>query len=166
MNPIQYMKHGSYSRTLLLSGALGFCVMLTPGAFAQNYAIDWHATDNGGGMSAAGPYAVGGTIGQADTGVMTSGNYELTGGFWSLTGEAPGSGPIPILSVERLQSGAVRVFWTRPAIGYLLEELNTINGSPPTGWTTVAPSSYQTNATHSFISIPKPTGMRLYRLHR
>lgn len=52
----------------------------------QDYAIDWHTIDGGGGMgSAGGSYSLGGTIGQPDASVtaMTGGTYTLTGGFWA-----------------------------------------------------------------------------------
>jgi hypothetical protein len=38
--------------------------------------------DGGGGVSSAGPYVMIGTIGQADTGNSSGGNYEVLGGFW------------------------------------------------------------------------------------
>ena len=57
-------------------------------AFAQDYTIDWHTTDGGGQMWSTGDgFDLGGTIGQADAGVMTGTGYEgtftLTGGFWA-----------------------------------------------------------------------------------
>ena len=51
------------------------------GTVAQDYAIDWHTTDGGGGSSAGGSYELLGTIGQSDAGVATGGTYELLGGF-------------------------------------------------------------------------------------
>ncbi len=52
-------------------------------AFAQDYAIDWHTVNGGGGMwSTGGTYELGGTIGQPDAGAMTGGDFQLTGGFW------------------------------------------------------------------------------------
>ena len=57
-------------------------------AYAQSilaeYAIDWYTIDGGGGMeSGGGGYTLSGTIGQHDTGVMESGTYDLSGGFWA-----------------------------------------------------------------------------------
>lgn len=60
--------------------------------------IDWHTVDGGGGESAAGRYALRGTVGQpdADEVSMCSADggtdcvrprFELTGGYW--TGGAP-----------------------------------------------------------------------------
>lgn len=50
--------------------------------------------------------------------------------------------------------GAVRVSWTRPAEAIVLEETGAITSSPVTGWSLVTPATYQTNATHSSITIP------------
>lgn len=59
---------------------------------AQDYSIDWHTTDGGGGTSTGGPFSLSGTIGQPDAGKMSGGSFSLTGGFWSLFGETtPGS---------------------------------------------------------------------------
>jgi hypothetical protein len=129
------------------------------------YALDWHTIDGGGGTSTGGVYAVSGTIGQPDAGRMTGGPYAISGGFWSLVDvvQAPG---MPLLSIERLPGGAVRVFWPRPAEGFVLEEVSAITNSPVTGWSLVAPATYQTNATQISIIIPVPTGMRVYRLRK
>lgn len=47
------------------------------------YDLSWNTID-GGGMtfSSGGPYTLGGTIGQADAGILTGGSYVLQGGFW------------------------------------------------------------------------------------
>ena len=49
----------------------------------ENYEIDWFTIDGGGGTSSGEEYIVDGTIGQADAGVMSGGDFELFGGFWS-----------------------------------------------------------------------------------
>jgi hypothetical protein len=51
------------------------------GAMAQNYAIPWHSTDNGGATVTGGTYTLTGVIGQADAGTIAAGTYELQGGF-------------------------------------------------------------------------------------
>ena len=54
-------------------------------AFAQSYSVDWYNIAGGGGTSTNGTYQVSGTSGQHDaSGMMTGGNYSLTGGFWAL----------------------------------------------------------------------------------
>ena len=47
------------------------------------FEIDRSTIDGGGGMrSMGGPFELSGTIGQHDAGVMSGGDFELTGGFW------------------------------------------------------------------------------------
>jgi hypothetical protein len=53
-------------------------------AFAQNFDLSWHTIDGGGGASRGGDFTLSGTIGQSDAGsVMSGGEFELFGGFWS-----------------------------------------------------------------------------------
>ncbi len=51
--------------------------------FAQTYDLTWHSIDGGGGFSAGGSFELEGTIGQPDAGILTGGNFELSGGFWA-----------------------------------------------------------------------------------
>src|SRR5688572_18891135 len=70
---------------------------------AQNYTIDWHTIDGGGGTSTGGVYSVSGTIGQPDAGTMSGGSYSLAGGFWSFisTIQTPDA---PLLSIRYTQT--------------------------------------------------------------
>ena len=47
------------------------------------FEIPWHTVDGGGGTSEGGQFSVAGTIGQHDAGVMSGGEFELSGGFWA-----------------------------------------------------------------------------------
>ncbi len=50
----------------------------------QKFQIDWHSIDGGGVMfSTGGGFELGGALGQPDAGLLTGGNFELTGGFWA-----------------------------------------------------------------------------------
>lgn len=61
---------------------------LVVSASAQGgFSLDWWSVDGGGGASTGGIYSLGGTIGQHDAGVVSGGNFVLSGGFW-LGGEA------------------------------------------------------------------------------
>jgi hypothetical protein len=61
---------------LLLSAGL---IVLAQGG----YDLSWWTVDGGGYMyCAGGGYELGGTIGQADAGVLTGGGYTLGSGFW------------------------------------------------------------------------------------
>jgi hypothetical protein len=55
-------------------------------AYAQSgngYDLSWGTIDGGGHASSTGSsYELGGTIGQSDAGVLSSGGYTLSGGFW------------------------------------------------------------------------------------
>ena len=47
------------------------------------YELPWFTVDGGGGMwSAGGGFTLGGTIGQPDAGLLSGGDYTLSGGFW------------------------------------------------------------------------------------
>ncbi len=73
--------------TLLLTFAL------TSVALADDFEIDWHTIDGGGGYSAGGDFDLEGTIGQHDAGPsagpMTGGDFALTGGFWPVANVCP-----------------------------------------------------------------------------
>ena len=61
-------------------------LLITVPAFVHGgsqYEIPWSTIDGGGGVSSGGQFIIRGTIGQADAGVMSGGDYELVGGFWS-----------------------------------------------------------------------------------
>ena len=55
-------------------------------ALAQSggvYDLSWSSVDGGGyTFSSGGDYTLGGTIGQPDAGLLSGGNYSLSGGFW------------------------------------------------------------------------------------
>ncbi len=51
----------------------------------SDYDLSWNTVDGGGGTSSGDPYTVSGTVGQADAGTMSGGNYALVGGFWGAT---------------------------------------------------------------------------------
>jgi hypothetical protein len=129
---------------------------------AQNYSIDWFTIDGGGGTSTGGVYSVSGTIGQPDAGTMTNGQYSISGGFWGLVNviQTPGA---PLLSVETLGGGNVRVYWPLPATGFVLDQTFALSNAPAaTVWNQVA-FPYQTNATHISITVA-PSGNKSYRL--
>lgn len=69
------------------TGLLLALAVLAPAlALAQSgggYDLSWSTIDGGGyTWSTGGPYALGGTAGQADAGVLSGGPYTLGGGFW------------------------------------------------------------------------------------
>ena len=52
-------------------------------AIGEGVDLSWHSIDGGGVMrSTGGDFELSGTIGQPDAGVLTGGNFGLSGGFW------------------------------------------------------------------------------------
>jgi len=75
----------SRQRSAISVGVLLAVLLLLAGAaLAQSGAFDlsWWSVGGGGMWSVGGGFALGGTIGQADAGVLSGGGYTLSGGFW------------------------------------------------------------------------------------
>lgn len=99
-------------RRLLLSTALALA-LAAPAARAQSgggYDLT-RASYSGGGLGpvTGGEYSLGGSIGQADAGLLTGGSFELIGGFWGpaslpTTGTGPVADAIPKVFGSRLAS--------------------------------------------------------------
>lgn len=69
---------------LLLLGALLTVPALALAQTGGGYNLSWHTVDGGGAtFSTGGGYTLGGTIGQAEAGVLSGGGYVLSGGFWA-----------------------------------------------------------------------------------
>jgi hypothetical protein len=129
---------------------------------AQSYSIDSFTIAGGGGTSTGGLFAVSGTIGQPDAGAMSGGNYSLAGGFWGVVNviQIPGA---PLLSVEQLSGGNMRVYWPLPAEGFVLDQTSGLAGPPAAiSWSQVT-FPYQTNATQISVTVA-PSGNKFYRL--
>jgi hypothetical protein len=73
-------------RQTMLLLALVALLLLSSVARAQSgggYDLTWSTIDGGGATwSEGGGYALGGTVGQPDAGVLSGGGYTLAGGFW------------------------------------------------------------------------------------
>jgi hypothetical protein len=131
-------------------------------ASAQSFSIDWYSIDGGGGTSSGGGYSLSGTIGQADTGVMSGGNFTLQGGFWSLAVILPTPGG-PRLSV--MQNGQVlKIAWAKPADGWVLESTPALSG-PSTQWTQVT-QTYQDDGASYSATFNAFSGRLFLRLHK
>ena len=71
-------------RKISLVTILAWLALTTLTVSAQsggNYDLTWSSIDGGGGTATGGPYALIGTIGQADAGSQSGGSYTLAGGF-------------------------------------------------------------------------------------
>lgn len=78
-------------KIVLLIGLVALMAILaTTLAIAQSggaFDLTWSTIDGGGGSSSGGSYALSGTAGQPDAGVMKGGAYTLGGGFWKGAGQ-------------------------------------------------------------------------------
>ncbi len=144
-------------------------ILLVTGGFTAHaqHAINWSKIAGGGATtpSTGGVYAVSGTLGQPDaSGALTNGAYVVSGGFWPGVHllQTPGAPP---LAAEPLGGGNVRVYWPRPATGFVLDQTTALGATPPaTVWSQV-PFPYATNATHISITVPA-AGDKFYRLRK
>lgn len=129
-------------------------------AHAQNFAIDWHTIDGGGGTSAGGSFSLNGTIGQPDASAqpMTGGNFSLAGGFWSLF--AVQNPDAPLLTILRISATSARVSWPSPSTGFMLQQNSDLK---TTNWVNT-PQAVTDNGANKFITVSPPTGTRFYRL--
>jgi hypothetical protein len=140
-----------------LTGSL--FVWLCCSAYAQSYTLDWFTVGGGGGTSTGGVFSVSGTVGQADAGTMSGGNFTLSGGFWGVVAamQTPGA---PYLWVTRTATNSVVVWWAVSGTSWRLQATTNL-ATLGSAWTDCA---YQTNgATCCRIEAP-PAGRRFYRL--
>ena len=130
-------------------------------AQAQNYSIDWFSIDGGGGTSTGGVFSVTGTIGQADAGRMSGGNFTLEGGFWAIVAavQTPGA---PALRVVRTTTNTVVIAWPDPSTGFSLQENSGVNNGP--GWASVTNAPPIVVGSEKQVIISSPLGNRFYRL--
>lgn len=146
----------AFVKLLLLLASL--CLSITAGR-AQSFQLNWFSIDGGGGRSSGGPFAVTGTIGQADTARLSGGNFTLTGGLWSFLSlvQTPGS---PRLNIALSATNTAIVSWPSPSTGFILQQ-NT-NSVSSVNWSNVA--SIQDNGTLKYSIVNPPTGARFFRL--
>jgi hypothetical protein len=134
----------------------GIVTMLTVSR-AQNYSIDWHTIDGGGGTSTGGVYSVSGTIGQPDAGgPMTNGVYSVTGGFWALpmAVQVPGA---PTLAIAAASPGQAIISWAPATPGFVLQETWVLS---PANWT-----NSLSGATNPIV-VPAAVPAKFYRLFK
>jgi|SRR6266850_610341 len=130
-------------------------------AQAQTYSIDWFTIAGGGGTSTGGVFTVTGTIGQADAGHMSGGNFTLEGGFWAIIAavQTPGA---PTLRVVQTTTNTVVLAWPLSPAGFNLQENSVVNNAP--GWAGVTNASPIVVGSEKQVIIPSPVGNRFYRL--
>jgi len=126
---------------------------------AQTYSIDWYKIAGGGGTSTNGQYSVSGTIGQPDASMaMSSGQYSVSGGYWSLINVVQTAG-LPNLIITHAGS-TVTVSWPNTG-SYTLQQ--SANLASVNNWATSGYSITTANGTNS-ITLTSPTGNLFFRL--
>ena len=121
--------------------------------------MDWSTID-GGSASAGDGFALAGTIGQPDAGVMTGSGFAVAGGFWSLfsTHLPP---PLPFLSIHRTGANAV-ISWAVAITGFTLEYTTQLGSGV---WTTESVPLVDTATEHT-VTLPALSERRFYRLRK
>ena len=69
----------------------------------EEFDLSWNTIDGGGAMqSTGGDFELSATIGQPDAGVMSGGDFEMTGGFWFsvVVGDCNSDGTVNLLDYE------------------------------------------------------------------
>ncbi len=92
------MKRSAIASSLLL------VLLIAPGAVAQPFSLDWFTIDGGGASATTGgAFELSGTVGQPDAGFASGGDFELIGGFWTVTtaptllpGDCDGDGDVDL----------------------------------------------------------------------
>ena len=123
----------------------------------DQYSMDWHTIDGGGGTSTNSPYSLSGTIGQPDAGItLTNGQYSVTGGFWALPQavQTPGA---PLLSITVAGLGFAEISWEPDTPGFVLQETSSLS---PTNWVNSA------SGTNNPAGVPAVDAARFYRLNK
>lgn len=103
---------------------------LVAGSQAQPFALPWSSADGGGGASAGGPYALAGAVGQPDSGRLSGGGFQLTGGFWGILVvlEQPG---VPTLTIARGPGNTLIIAWPAGSASWRLEQSPSL---APAAW--------------------------------
>jgi len=121
-------------------------------ATAQQYTIEnWSV--GGSGTSTGGTWAVSGTVGQANAGVLSGGDYTLAIGFWGIVAGVPPSAPTLFLTAA--SPGKVMISWSPRITGFRLQVTDTLL---PTTWISISDGA--TNA----IIVPTKDSTKYYRL--
>jgi hypothetical protein len=115
-----------------------------------------------GGTSTGGVYSVSGTIGQADAGKMSGGNFTVEGGFWGIIAAVQTTNA-PLLSIFRTTTNTVVIAWPSALTDWILQQ-NT-NSVSSVNWSNVI-TTIQDDGTTKTVIVDPPTGNRFYRLRK
>jgi hypothetical protein len=148
------MKKSALLALVLVRLVFGFSLQ----SHAQSYAIDWYKVAGGGGTSTNGLYSLSGTIGQPDaSGVMSGGNFSVTGGYWALINvvQTPGAPPLYISH----SGNVVTVYWQNLGSWTLQQNGNL---AVPVGWNNS--SGINLIGGTNYLALTNPAGTQFFRL--
>ena len=114
-----------------------------------------------GESSTGGSYVLKSTLGTTGgSAPLTGGSFSLTSSPWSVVLlESPGAPKLGIVGVP----GGVRITWSSPATGWVLQQ-NT-NNVHSVNWSNVT-ATIQDDGTTKTLVVSPPTGNRFYRLFK
>ena len=124
--------------------------------------LTWSTIDGGGGFSSGAQFQLSGTIGQADAGALTGGNFKLEGGFWSGLTLIQTDGSL-LLKIKLTDAGMAILSWPLSLAGFTLEE--TANLAQPNSWNAVPQAIVNTTTEHT-ITVPAAGIIKCYRLRK
>lgn len=122
--------------------------------------LSWSTIDGGGGgPSRGGRFALSGSLGQPDAGVLSGGNFNLEGGFWSgmTLLQTPGA---PFLKIVLLSGHQARLSWPVHVTGFVLEE----TGAASSGVWNATPHPVVETPTEHTVIVPAAGLVKCYRL--
>jgi hypothetical protein len=147
-------KHLSVNFAAALTLAVG--TIATHGQSSGSYDLKWNTIAGGGGACAGGAFALSGTVGQPDAGVVNGTSFSLAGGFW------PGMQDTqPSLRIERY-GGFVVLAWPSSFTGFSLQESADLGSR---NWSTVARAPVEIEGENMVIQ-PATASARFYRLSK
>ena len=94
------MKHLMITLFLLVSVSLAGAVGVARAQSGGDYELEWATVDGGGTVSTGDNYALGGTAGQPDAGALAGGDFEVSGGFWTIKVENPTAARVVALAAR------------------------------------------------------------------
>ena len=122
---------------------------------STSYQLNWNTVAGGAGTCTGAVYGLSGTVGQAETGLSTGGNFSLAAGFWP----GPQTEAGPRLRIAR-SGGFVILSWPASFTGFSLEQCADLRGR---NWSAVGDSPVEFNGENQVL-LPATASARFYRL--
>ena len=104
-------------------------LLMTPGAQAGHFSVDWDVIAGGGGISSGGRFTVQDTLGQLQTEAMSGSTLSVTAGFWALEVAPPVPSLTIVASSHLVQAGGDARFTVLAEYPYPLGYQWTCNGT-------------------------------------